>query len=79
MTTRTVPFAERHRPTEAAVVSDVAPDAASQLVGPDGRPARLPKDARCPRCGADADQRVMSGGFGEPHEVCQQCGCEDME
>ncbi len=49
------------------------------IVAPDGRPARLPRDARCPACGAGADQRVASSGFGTPHEVCVNCGHEGFE
>ena len=49
------------------------------IVAPDGRPARLPADAKCPRCGADADQRVPSAGFGEPHEICKACAFEFKE
>jgi transcription elongation factor Elf1 len=45
------------------------------LVAPDGRPARLPKHAACPRCGAAADQRMSSSGFGRHAiEICKQCG-----
>ena len=46
------------------------------ILGPTGQPARLAPDARCPCCGAGPDQRVLSAGFGEPHEVCQSCAWE---
>ena len=49
------------------------------LVAPDGRPARLPADARCPRCGAGANERVLSAGFGEAHNICQRCAFEFQE
>jgi hypothetical protein len=49
------------------------------IVAPDGRPARLPRDANCPRCGASAKERVPSSGFGQPIEVCQQCAYEFLE
>lgn len=46
------------------------------IVAPDGCPARLPSDARCPRCGATADQRVPSSGFGIVHDVCGCCALD---
>lgn len=49
------------------------------IVAPDGRPARLPKDARCPQCGAGPDERVPSSGFGTAHDVCQRCAHEFTE
>lgn len=49
------------------------------IVAPDGRPARLPADAKCPRCGASADQRVRSCGFGTPIECCQRCAYEFVQ
>jgi hypothetical protein len=49
------------------------------IVDPSGRPARLPRTAACPQCGADADQRVKSAGFGTPHETCQRCAYEFPE
>jgi len=49
------------------------------ILAPDGTPARLPPDATCPKCGAGPDQRVLSAGFGTPHEVCQRCGFEFEE
>lgn len=42
-------------------------------------PKPLPKDGSCPRCRADQDKRVLSGGFGEPHDICGQCGYEFQE
>lgn len=51
-----------------------------QLLGPNGQP--LPsraKPTRCPNCGASPDKRVLSGGFGEPHDVCSRCGMEFKE
>lgn len=75
MTTRVVPFHERHRfvapeskaPTESG-------DPAAALVQPDGRPARRSKKDRCPQCGAKADQRVRSGMGPVQHETCENCG-----
>lgn len=49
------------------------------LVDPTGRPARPVQDRSCPRCGADAGRRVLSAGFGEPHDVCGQCGFDFPE
>lgn len=46
------------------------------IVDPQGRPARRPESRACPRCGAGPERRVLSGGFGEPHHVCGQCGEE---
>lgn len=45
------------------------------IVGPDGKPLRRPADDKCPKCGADPETRVASGGFGTPHPVCP-CGFE---
>ena len=42
-------------------------------------PRPLPKDGRCPRCGAGKDKRVASGHFGAPHDVCRNCGHEFAE
>lgn len=38
-----------------------------------------PKDTRCPRCSAKTDRRVLSAGFGEPHDVCGRCGYDFPE
>lgn len=38
------------------------------------RPAGVP--ATCPQCGAGRDQRMLSAGFGTPHDVCLVCGHE---
>lgn len=70
---RTVPFAERHH--VAAEAPDEAPEQ-PVILAPDGRPARTPPDALCPQCGAGADKRTPSSGFGTPHDVCSVCGWE---
>lgn len=47
------------------------------ILDPSGRPARLKNlrvDDHCPKCGAPAERRVLSGGFGYPHDVCGNCG-----
>ena len=53
-------------------------DTPSSLVDATGRPwstaSRVPE--YCPRCHAGTDKRVLSGGFGQPHDVCTQCGHE---
>ncbi len=46
------------------------------LVDYRGRPIRDPKNTTCPKCGAGADRRVASGGFGDVHDVCGVCGYE---
>lgn len=51
-------------------------EARPRILGPTGQPARLAPEAKCPRCGAGPDQRVPSGGFGEPHQVCRACAFE---
>ena len=56
--------------------ADDARDQAAVLLDPAGRPARSPRTALCPRCGAGPDQRVASSGFGDPHPVCRRCGHE---
>lgn len=42
-------------------------------------PPVLPKDTACPRCQAPADRRVLSAGFGDPHDVCGRCGYDFPE
>lgn len=38
-------------------------------------PPRPPKGRTpCPRCKAPATRRVLSSGFGKPHDVCGACG-----
>ena len=40
-------------------------------------PKPLPRgrvDGRCPQCRAEKTRRVKSAGFGQPHDVCGQCG-----
>lgn len=37
----------------------------------------LPVDPKCPRC--KSDDRVLSCGFGEPHDVCKVCGHQFKE
>lgn len=74
MTTRVVPFHERHRfvaPESKAPVESTDP--AEALVQPDGRPARRSKKERCPQCGAKADRRVTSGLGDRPQETCSAC------
>jgi uncharacterized protein (DUF983 family) len=47
------------------------------LVDASGRPigTAAPKSGGpCPRCQAPATRRVLSGGFGQPHDVCGACG-----
>lgn len=44
----------------------------------DPRPVVDP-DGKCPRCRAGAEERVLSAGFGHPHEVCRKCGYEFPE
>ena len=51
-------------------------DPATVLLDSAGRPARSPRTALCPRCGAGPDQRVASAGFGDPWPVCKRCGHE---
>ena len=46
------------------------------IVAPDGRPARLPANAKCPQCGADADQRVLSGIGRLLDSTCGHCAFE---
>jgi len=42
-------------------------------------PTPLPVSTACPRCDAKKDRRVLSGGFGSPHDVCGNCGYEFAE
>lgn len=48
------------------------------VLGPNGLPARMSSSA-CPRCGKGPEVRVVSGGFGDPHDVCGVCGFEFPE
>jgi len=43
-----------------------------------GRPlaSRPTVPKACPGCGAGPERRDLSGGFGEPHDVCVVCGHE---
>lgn len=46
------------------------------LVDPAGRPARLPRTAACPQCGAGPQHRITSG-MGMVREVtCERCAYE---
>ncbi len=47
----------------------------SSIVLTDQRPLVDP-DGKCPRCRADESRRVLSSGFGTPHEVCANCAYE---
>lgn len=48
---------------------------APRLVDPQGKPVSAKKPSMaCPRCGAGPDKRTLSAGFGQPHDVCTQCG-----
>lgn len=43
-------------------------------------PRPLPRDTRCPRCGAKADKRTEACGFGTVRqEICGVCGYEFPE
>lgn len=53
---------------------ETKPDA-PVIVNAHGQPARA-ADATCPQCGAGADRRRASAGFGDPHPVCGKCGHE---
>ena len=37
-------------------------------------PEPIPKDERCPDCGAGSECRVSSEAFGPLHDVCGECG-----
>jgi uncharacterized protein (DUF983 family) len=47
---------------------------APTIVDASGKPARRPETKTCPQCGAGAEQRVLSAGFGKAHDVCGACG-----
>jgi uncharacterized protein (DUF983 family) len=49
------------------------------IVDPSGKPARKARDTACPKCGAGADLRVLSGGFGVVHDICGRCGFDYPE
>jgi len=49
------------------------PDKAEQLVDPSGKPARLPRRANCPQCGAGPTHRVTSGMGPTAHVTCETC------
>ncbi len=52
---------------------------AVRILDPQGRPARVAVDTACPQCGAATDRRVLSSGFGSPHDVCGACGHDFAE
>jgi len=49
------------------------------LVAVNGTPLRPTAPPICPVCGEGPDKRTAAGGFGQPHEVCTQCGHEFKE
>lgn len=61
-----------------AVLPRGAPSPAPVLVDAQGRPI-TPGGAACPTCGAKADRRVQTSGFGRVRPViCSACGNEDF-
>jgi uncharacterized protein (DUF983 family) len=56
------------------MTSQPSPARFDVIVDASGRPARTARDRNCPMCGAGTDRRVLSGGFGQVHDVCGQCG-----
>jgi uncharacterized protein (DUF983 family) len=44
------------------------------IVDPSGKPARQTLDTGCPRCGAGAEKRIASCGFGVRKPCCSDCG-----
>jgi ribosomal protein L37AE/L43A len=60
---------------KTTTVADDADRGGSPILDATGKPARRSSGA-CPRCGADKEKRVASGGFGTPHPVCNACGHE---
>ena len=44
------------------------------LVDPSGAPLVAARSKACQGCGAGADRRRPSGGFGAVHDVCGVCG-----
>ena len=48
------------------------------IVGPDGKEVRSQLYSVCPRCGRGPNERVPSGGFGQPYLICL-CGFEFKE
>lgn len=49
-----------------------------RIVDPSGKPVRATAEARCPKCGAGPDRRVLANGFGPPRTACGNCG-RDVE
>ena len=77
MTTRVVPFAERHlpRPLPAVDLADAVTEPQIPLEESAAKPKRG-KPGKCPQCGAGADQRVVSGLGAVQSVTCQKCGFE---
>ena len=50
------------------------PERPPVIVNPQGQPARKAMDTACPQCRAPKERRVLSAGFGAPHDVCGVCG-----
>jgi uncharacterized protein (DUF983 family) len=63
---------------DARDVDDAIAAAAAEqrrtIVDPSGRPARKAQTTDCPGCGAPKTKRRLSSGFGEPHDICGECG-----
>jgi uncharacterized protein (DUF983 family) len=55
-------------------VTEIKAEPVSRILDASGRPSKPSSD--CPRCGADKSKRVASSGFGQPHDVCRECGHE---
>jgi hypothetical protein len=56
--------------------TDTKPFNTPVLLAADGKPARLPAEAKCPQCGAGPEHREQSG-FGPMQDVtCSRCAFE---
>jgi uncharacterized protein (DUF983 family) len=76
MTTRVVPFAERHRFVSEAAAPDEAHESSKPARKSAVKPARKGKLSKCPQCGAGPSKRVRSGMGAMVSVTCEACGFE---
>lgn len=60
------------RQVHKAAAAASQPERSGGIVDPQGKPARTPDDTKCPSC--RSMRRRLSGGFGEVHDICADCG-----
>lgn len=56
------------------MIDEDVDDTTPAILDAGGKRARRRETRACPRCSAPPERRRLSGGFGEPHDVCGNCG-----